>query len=306
MAADPEFSGVDQRHRRADGQHVRDEIAARPRSARKCRRLSCLHPTICKLLAADHGPLIDLMREAAAASRACSRCWWPRACAWTWRGGARTYIRELAAHHMGGLLKVAPEHADPEVLRLMKKPPIEDFEEFERAVPPGGRRGGQSSSTWCPYFMAGHPGCDLAAMIRLAVFLKRTGYRPDKVQDFIPLPMDMATCMYYTGLDPMTGQPVYVARGERERRLQRALLQFFKPENYAAVREALRQGRPRRLDRPRSGVPHFRDGAEGPRERTRGRRRASGAAEPATAPAARRRGGGRGGGGKPLCARVRS
>ena len=78
-------------------------------------------------------------------------------------------------------------------------------------------------------------------MIGLAQFLKRTGYRPDKVQDFIPGPMDIATCMYYTGLDPMTGKEVYVARGAHQRRLQRALMQYWKPENYAAVREALEE-----------------------------------------------------------------
>ena len=76
-------------------------------------------------------------------------------------------------------------------------------------------------------------------MIELALYLKRSGYRPDKVQDFIPAPMDVATCMYYTGIDPMTGREVYVPKGGAERRLQRALLQYFKPENYAAVREAL-------------------------------------------------------------------
>ena len=90
-----------------------------------------------------------------------------------------------------------------------------------------------------PYFIAGHPGSDLPAMIDLALYLKRHGLKPDKVQDFIPGPMDIATCMYYTGLDPMSGEPVYVPRGGRERRLQRALLQYFKPENYADVREAL-------------------------------------------------------------------
>ena len=92
-----------------------------------------------------------------------------------------------------------------------------------------------------PYFIAGHPGCDLAAMIDLALYLKRHSIRPDKVQDFIPGPMDVATCMYYTGLDPISGESVYVARGARERRLQRALLQYFKPENYADVRDALEQ-----------------------------------------------------------------
>ena len=78
-------------------------------------------------------------------------------------------------------------------------------------------------------------------MIDLALYLKRHGLKPDKVQDFIPGPMDIATCMYYTGLDPMSGEPVYVPRGARERRLQRALLQYFKPENYADVREALEE-----------------------------------------------------------------
>jgi len=148
----------------------------------------------------------------------------------------KQYLQELARHHTGGLLKVAPEHCDPHVLELMHKPPVQTFldfaEQFRKAVP--GRK-----LYLVPYFMAGHPGCDLDAMIRLAQFLKRAGYRPEQVQDFVPLPMEVATCMYYTGVDPFTGKEVYVARGARERRLQRALLQFFKPENYHLVREAL-------------------------------------------------------------------
>src|SRR5205807_10548777 len=90
-----------------------------------------------------------------------------------------------------------------------------------------------------PYFIASHPGSDLHAMIDLAIFLKRNGYRPDQVQDFIPAPFDIATCMYYTGLDPFTGEEVYTAKHLRDRKLQRALLQFFKAENYFEVREAL-------------------------------------------------------------------
>ena len=90
-----------------------------------------------------------------------------------------------------------------------------------------------------PYFIASHPGSDLNAMIDLAVFLKRNGYQPDQVQDFIPAPFDIATCMYHTGLDPFTGEEVYVAKHLRDRKLQRALLQFFKPENYFEVRQAL-------------------------------------------------------------------
>jgi hypothetical protein len=90
-----------------------------------------------------------------------------------------------------------------------------------------------------PYFIASHPGCDLDEMIHLAVFLKQNGYAPDQVQDFIPAPMDVATAMYYTGIDPFTKKPVSVARNLRDRKLQRALMQFFKPENYFLVREAL-------------------------------------------------------------------
>ncbi len=92
-----------------------------------------------------------------------------------------------------------------------------------------------------PYFIASHPGSDLDAMIDLAVFLKRNGYRPDQVQDFIPAPFDVATAMYYTGLDPFTKKPVYIAQHLRDRKLQRALMQFFKPENYFEVRARLEQ-----------------------------------------------------------------
>src|SRR5439155_23918519 len=100
------------------------------------------------------------------------------------------------------------------------------------------QRAGKTQYT-VPYFIASHPGSDLNAMIDLALFLKRNGYRPDQVQDFIPAPFDIATCMYYTGIDPFTGEEVYTAKHLRDRKLQRALLQFFKPENYFEVREAL-------------------------------------------------------------------
>jgi radical SAM superfamily enzyme YgiQ (UPF0313 family) len=151
------------------------------------------------------------------------------------------YLEELVRHHVGGHLKVAPEHSDPEVLRLMRKPTPGDFESFaQRFHALSGKAGKEQYLV--PYFIAGHPGCDLHAMIELALFLKRTGYRPQQVQDFIPGPFDVATCMYHTGLDPATMRPVYVPKGGRERRLQRALLQFFLPENYELVREALHQG----------------------------------------------------------------
>jgi radical SAM superfamily enzyme YgiQ (UPF0313 family) len=122
----------------------------------------------------------------------------------------------------------------------MKKPPIEQFEAFCKQFQKASAAAGKLQYT-VPYFIAGHPGSDLRAMIDLALYLKRHDLRPEKVQDFIPGPMDIATCMYHTGLDPTTGKPVYVPKGEKERRLQRALLQYFKPENYADVRMALEQ-----------------------------------------------------------------
>ena len=149
------------------------------------------------------------------------------------------YLRELAAHHVGGHLKVAPEHTDSHVLDMMKKPANINFEGFADAFNQASRQAGKPKQYIVPYYIASHPGSDLHAMIDLAVFLKRNGYRPDQVQDFIPAPFDVATCMYYTGIDPFSKQAVYVARALRDRKLQRALLQFFKPENYLEVRKAL-------------------------------------------------------------------
>jgi uncharacterized radical SAM protein YgiQ len=211
----------------------------RPEMRDKCRRLSCLHPTICPLLNTDHEPLIRLLR-AVQKQPGVKRALVASGIRMDLALRSPAYIAQIARHHTGGLLKVAPEHCDPQVLRRMHKSPIEQFEafaaQFDREAAAAGKR-----QFLVPYLMAGHPGCDLPAMIELALYLKRHGLTPDKVQDFIPGPMDVATCMYYTGLDPTSGESVYVPRGGRERRLQRALLQYFKPENYADVREALEE-----------------------------------------------------------------
>ena len=236
MAADPEFSGVvsDLGGPTANMYGMR---CGSPEMRRRCRRTSCVHPTLCNLLETDHGPLRELMDQARRQ---------PGVKQVFVASGVRmdlalrdpAYVRQLAEHHTGGLLKVAPEHVDPGVLGWMKKPPIETFLAFERQFRQAAAAVGKELYL-VPYFMAGHPGCDLDAMLSLAMFLKRTGYRPDKVQDFIPLPMELATCMYYTEMDPITGKPIHVPKGGHQRRLQRALLQFWKPENYADVREAL-------------------------------------------------------------------
>jgi uncharacterized radical SAM protein YgiQ len=215
----------------------------RPEVEAKCKRLSCVHPTICKLLGTDHGPLVELLRRARTE---------PGIRKVLVASGIRMdlaqlspeYMNELAAHGVGGHLKVAPEHTDSSVLALMKKPGIDNFSSFAKDFKKASERAGKPKQYLVPYFIASHPGSDLNAMIDLAVFLKRNGYRPDQVQDFIPAPFDIATCMYYTGLDPFSKKPVQIARNLRDRKLQRALLQFFKPENYFEVREALiRAGR---------------------------------------------------------------
>jgi len=211
----------------------------RPEVAEKCRRLSCLHPKVCKLLRTDHGPLIELMK-AARRAEGVKQVLVASGVRMDLARRSPAYIGQLARHHVGGLLKVAPEHSDSEVLRWMQKPPIEDFQAFEKEFRKISAAAGKKQYL-APYFMAGHPGSDLRAMIELALLLKRTGYRPDKVQDFIPVPMDIATCMYHTGIDPIDGEEVYVPKGARQRRLQRALLQYWKAENYNDVRRALEQ-----------------------------------------------------------------
>lgn len=236
LSADPAFKGTisDVGGPTANLYRMR---CSRPEIEARCRRLSCLHPTICPLLTTDHTPLVELMR----AARSC-----PGVRNVLVASGIRMdvaqrspeYLAEVARHHVGGHLKVAPEHVNATTLNLMKKPSRESFLKFARQFEHCSRAAGKEQYL-VPYFMAGHPGCDLEAMIKLALFLKRTGYRPEQVQDFIPAPLDVATCMYHTGLDPFSKKPVYTPKKLRERKLQRSLLQFFIPENYFMVREAL-------------------------------------------------------------------
>lgn len=210
----------------------------RPEVETKCKRLSCVHPTICKLLGTDHGPLLQLYRKAREV---------PGIRKVLVASGIRMdlaqlspeYVEELAKHHVGGLLKVAPEAADENVLRLMKKPSHDNFQTFTDQFRKASEKASKPKQYLVPYYIASHPGSDVHSMISLALFLKRNGYKPDQVQDFIPAPFDIATCMYHTGIDPMTGEQVYIARALKDRRMQRALLQFFKPENYFEVRSAL-------------------------------------------------------------------
>lgn len=209
-----------------------------PEVEAKCRRQSCVHPKICKLLGVDHQPVINLMRAARDVDGV-KKVLVASGVRMDLARQSPEYIRELTQHHVGGYLKVAPEHVDPDVLFKMRKPANDDFEFFSEVFKDESQAVDKKQYL-IPYFIASHPGSDVEAMINLAVFLKQNGYKPDQVQDFIPAPLDIATCMYYTGIDPFTKKPVFIAKGLRDRKTQRALMQFFKSENYFEVREALR------------------------------------------------------------------
>jgi len=236
MAEDPRFKGVISDIGGPTANMYRMKCT-RPEVEAVCRRQSCVHPTICKLLGTDHEPLIRVMQEARE-TPGVKKVLVASGIRMDLARRSPRYMRELTRHHVGGHLKVAPEHTDPEVLARMRKPSNDDFEKFAEVFTDESKTAGKKQYL-VPYFIASHPGSDLDAMIDLAVFLKRNGYKPDQVQDFIPAPFDVATTMYYTGIDPFSKKPVYIAKHLRDRKLQRALMQFFKPENYFEVRKAL-------------------------------------------------------------------
>ena len=209
----------------------------RPEVEAVCKRLSCIHPTICKLLGTDHGPTIDLMRRAREVEGV-KRVHIASGIRMDLANLDDRYVDELVTHHVGGHLKVAPEHQSDRVLALMKKPSHREFETFAGKFRRASARAGKEQYL-VPYFIASHPGSTVEDMIELAVFLKAHGYRPRQVQDFIPAPMDIATCVYHTGIDPLTMQPVETVKKLRDRQTQRALMQFFEPANWFVVHKAL-------------------------------------------------------------------
>ena len=269
LAADPEFKGVISDVGGATANMYRMRCT-RPEVEARCKRLSCVHPTICKLLGTDHDPLVKLLREVRQ-QPGVRKAFVASGIRMDLAQLSPEYVRELAEHHTGGRLKVAPEHTSPTVLETMKKPPIDNFGAFAEQYKQASAEAGKPRQQIVPYFIASHPGSGLAEMIDLALYLKRNGYRPDQVQDFIPAPFDIATCMYYTGIDPFTKKPVVSAHNLKDRKMQRALMQFFKPENYFDVREALIQaGRTDLIGGCEGLIP-----AQPPKEAIEARRRAA-------------------------------
>ncbi len=221
-----------------------------------CRRLSCVHPGVCDNLRTDHGPLIDLLRRVRS-EPGVARAYVASGIRYDLAARSPEFVRELARHHTGGQLSVAPEHTNPDVLDKMKKPPIEHYERFAQAFC-SASEDAQKEQYLVSYFITGHPGSTVEDTIELALWLKAKNMRPRQVQDFIPTPMAMATTMFYTGIDPLTMKPVPVVRDLRDKKRMKALLYWWDPEKWPLAREALRAaGRQDLIGRaPRCLVPH--------------------------------------------------
>lgn len=204
-----------------------------------CKNRQCLFPTPCKNMEVSHKEYIELLRELRSL---------PGIKKVFIRSGIRfdylmadkdkTFLKELCEHHVSGQLKVAPEHISENVLYYMGKPSNRVYGEFCKAYKETNKKLGKEQYL-VPYLMSSHPGSTLNDAIDLALYLKKEGINPQQVQDFYPTPGTISTCMYYTGLDPRTMKPVYCAHSPEEKAMQRALLQYKRPENYALVHKAL-------------------------------------------------------------------
>jgi len=205
-----------------------------------CANRQCLFPKPCPNLTVDHTDYIQLLREIRAL---------PKVKKVFVRSGLRydyimadksdIFLKELCQHHISGQLKVAPEHVSPKVLAVMGKPGRDVYDAFCAKYAKINQQLGKEQYL-VPYLISSHPGSDLAAAIELAEYLRDINHQPEQVQDFYPTPGTLSTCMFYTGFDPRTGKPVFVPRSPEEKAMQRALLQFKRPQNFPIVREALR------------------------------------------------------------------
>lgn len=204
-----------------------------------CPRKQCLFPQPCKNLKVDHSDYLKLLREMKAIPgvkkifvRSGIRFDYLMA------DSDRSFFKELVKDHVSGQLRVAPEHVSDPVLSCMGKPKhvvyegfLREFDKITKAC--------HKEQYAIPYFMSSHPGCGLKEAVELAEYIRDLGYTPEQVQDFYPTPATVSTCMYYTGLNPLTMEPVYVPRNPHEKAMQRALIQFKDPKNYDLVKEAL-------------------------------------------------------------------
>lgn len=262
MTRDPEFKGYIH-DVGGPTANFRRRACEKQKKLGTCRDRQCLHPTPCPNLRVSHVDYRNLLRSLRKL---------PGIKKVYVRSGLRydylmldpdnAFLTELCRHHISGQLKVAPEHASKTVTDWMGKPSIAVFDRFRKLYHETNKRLGLKQYL-VPYFMSGHPGSSLQDAIQLAEYMRDSNLHPDQVQEFIPTPGSLSTCMYYTGLDPLTKRRVHVPKGE-EKAFQRALLQYNKPENLTLVLRALKlagrldligKGRkclvaPKRLDKP--------------------------------------------------------
>jgi len=206
---------------------------------RLCRRSSCLFPAICKHLASNDKRAVGLLRKVRAVEGV-KHVAVSSGVRYDLMERQKAYFQELVAHHVSGLLKVAPEHFAEHVTALMRKPGRKAFESFLCRFRDESARIGKQQLI-VPYLISGHPGCTLSDMLDLALALRTLGFKVEQVQDFTPTPGSLSTCMFHTGIDPDSGKDVYVPRSDREKGLQKALLLWHQPAERNKVLEALRE-----------------------------------------------------------------
>jgi uncharacterized radical SAM protein YgiQ len=210
-----------------------------------CRRLSCVYPDICENMGTDHAPLISLYRRARSL-KGVKKIQIGSGLRYDLAVRSPEYIRELVTHHVGGYLKIAPEHTEEGVLSKMMKPGIGAYDRFKQLFDRFSREAGKEQYL-IPYFIAAHPGTTDADMLNLALWLKKNNFRLDQVQAFVPTPMALATTMYHTEKNPLRklqragAETVGAVRGARQRRLHKAFLRYHDPENWPLLREALNE-----------------------------------------------------------------
>lgn len=206
-----------------------------------CKGKHCLFPKPCPNLPTDQSHIIDMLatiRELPKVKKVFVRSGIRYDFALAEKSGG--YLKEICEHHVSGQLKVAPEHVSPIVTSTMRKPGVEEYDHFRHEYERINKKLGKKQYI-VPYFMSSHPGCDMKEMVKLAEYIRDLKYRPEQVQDFTPTPLTVSTCMYYTGLNPFTMKPVYVAKNSEEKAMQRALMQYRDPRQRLLVEKALRR-----------------------------------------------------------------
>ncbi|MCU7940439.1 MAG: YgiQ family radical SAM protein [gamma proteobacterium symbiont of Bathyaustriella thionipta] len=208
-----------------------------------CRRLSCVYPDICKHMHTDQKPLIELYRRARSV-KGIKRVLIASGLRYDLAVRTPKYVKELVTHHVGGYLKIAPEHTEDAPLSYMMKPGIGTYDQFKQMFEKFSKEAGKEQYL-IPYFISSHPGSSDKDVLNLALWLKSNNFRLDQVQNFLPSPMAIATAMYHSGKNPLKrihrkGGDVFTAKGGRQRRIHKAFLRYHDPSNWPILREALK------------------------------------------------------------------